>query len=369
MMSFLALIMALASPVACLKLAAPPAARAEAHAAGLSVHGEDSTALKAQVRALLNGVVKLGSDVAQKCEGDAAGKKPVPKPETAPYSPRTCRNLFPFQDDRELCMKLQKAICTKGCGCLFSGNETVTTQCEDLKKTLCDVPVLAPASNATVVENGSNATMTFCNAYLSNQPISIQHDKHYALPDPPPFVSKLGYLDCAQAKIPAGEKVNVYLGSMPMTKHVVGSEGALVVLGQYNVGELEMAISIKTFEDEGYKRPIICSAYPTSQMHVGVVGRKWHPFSDAGHPTSLAYMECQKLALDHADSVFQPETLEFFDGETHKGDVEIDPVKTLYLIGAPENADKDLLFKAYNYDHLMMPKAKVKAKAKARAKK
>merc|ERR1719238_672015 len=88
-----------------------------------------------------------------------------------------------------------------------------------------------------------------------------------------------------------------------MAKHVAGSDNSIVMLGQYNIGELSMGISVHSFKDEGYKRPILCSAYPAPQLDVGVAARDWHPFSDAHHRRSIGYMECEKLLLDHADSL------------------------------------------------------------------
>merc|ERR1719389_1143497 len=110
-------------------------------------------------------------------------------------------------------------------------------------------------------------------------------------------MKSLEYMNCAQAKIPAGTKVNVYLGSFPMTKFTVGSKNAIVMLGQYNLGEAEIGLQFFTFQDEGYSRPILCSGYPATDLDVGVVGRKWHPFSDAKHAKTIGYMECEKLNL------------------------------------------------------------------------
>lgn len=278
-------------------------------------------------------------------------KKPLPKPKTSPYSLRTCRNLFAYKDDRDLCFKLQKKVCTTGCECALNSTDAKRLEnCTSLKDKLCAVPKLVVNNSAAVVvENGSNTTLTFCNAYVSVSKISIQQDKYYALPDPSPFIKNLSYMECAQAKIPAGTKVNVYLGNFPMSKFAVGSKNAIVMLGQYNLGEAELGLQFFTFKDQGYKRPIICSAYPAPKLDVSVVGRNWRPFSDAYHASTIGYMECEKLNLDHADSVYHPESLEFFDGKMHKGDVEISPTKLLWLIGGGTKKEDELKFKGFDF--------------------
>jgi len=146
--------------------------------------------------------------------------------------------------------------------------------------------------------------------------------------------------------------VNIYLGSHPATKHVVGSDNNILMIGQYALGELKVGLTVYAFEDEGYKRPVLCNAYPHSSLVTKVAGRDWHPFVHASHPRSLKYLECEKLALDHADSLREPEAIECSLNGTVKGHVDISPVESLYIMGA-DNKDKDgsLVFKEYNFDH------------------
>lgn len=330
------------------------------HAAEVGAAGGfmDNTTLSAQVSALFH---KIEADMNKTGQGAIVGarlRKPVPQEATVPYTPRTCRNLFAYKDNRDVCMRLQKVLCGKDCAKLV---ENATDECAGVQEKICFVPKQNLTSDAkVVVEAGGNATMTFCNAYVSySSHMSLQHDKFYAIPDPEPFVQNLKYLDCQQASIPVGEKVNIYIGNHSMATYHVGSDNAIVMIGQMTLGESEVGIRSFTFEDEGYKRPILCSAYPSTQLEVKVGGRSWHPFSDAKHPTSIGYMECEKLALDHADSVFHPETLDFYETDSHTGEAEISPVKSLYVIGAEDS--KALIPKAYEFDGLHTLKAKKKA--------
>lgn len=381
---FLAVALGLASAVALRTApagnatrAAEPAANAS-HAAKTVANPAKSSAKPAisaaeeamgsQVRLLLEALG--GSAKAESMASSAVGR-PEPQPETARYSARTCRNLFAYKDTRDLCMKLQKVICGRNISMLIHNNTNATQMgnFSVIQQRLCVVPVMNISSSPVKVENGSNTTTTFCNAYVSNSAISIQHDKYYAVADPKPFVEHLKYLQCAQSQIPAGTRVTIYLGHHSMAKYVVGSENAIVMLGQYTLGEMEMGIKPATFKNEGYGRPILCSAFPTPHLAVEIYQRNWHVFSDAEHPKAIGYMECEKLALDHADSVHHPEILDFYDGEAYKGELEVAPTQTLFVIGAlsPNKTSAEMQYTSYGFDNIHATKKKPKKFSPSRA--
>lgn len=295
---------------------------------------QDDATLTAEVDEILSKIESAAK------EGSSSYlRKPEPEPSTVPYSPVTCRNLFAYKDNRDVCLRLQKVLCGRNCTRILD-LENATEECQQGQEKLCFVPTQNLSSSPVKVEAGSNATLTFCNAYISMaSSMSLQHDKYYAVPDPKPFVSNLKYTECQQASIPVGEKVNIYIGNHSMASYAVGSDNAVVMIGQYNIGESEVGIHSFTFEDEGYKRPILCSAYPSTELEVKVGGRTWHPFADAKHPTSIGYLECEKLALDHADSLVHHEILDFYTSDKHTGEVEISPMKSLYVIGSTEKEE------------------------------
>lgn len=319
--------------------------------------------LGAQVQALLTKIETNATVAGAKAAVQDTGglKKPEPALATSTYSLRTCDDLFEYKRDRARCYKLQEHICPGACSRFFlfrpGFDPAGAQQCEHLRTLLCAAPIPVPTSRPAVVEHGSLATTTFCNAFPPTHAgkgdddrdhIFIQHNKYQFHPDPEPFVWNLRYTECKQVAIPAGQKLNIFLGRVlpewvkdpneHVAAYVAGTENAVVMLGQHNLGSKEMGIGLFTFENEPdhYRRPIICSAYPEPYITVEVAGRNWHPFTDADHPSALEYMTCKRLALDHAGSVRSPETLDFFEGTVHTGELEITPTEMLFVIG---NAD------------------------------
>merc|ERR1719161_2792973 len=105
-----------------------------------------------------------------------------------------------------------------------------------------------------------------------------------------------------------------------------------------------------SFKDDGYSRPIVCSAFPGKQpLAATVVGRTWQPFAEATHPSSLAYLECEMTLFDHADSLQEPEALQFVTGGGKKGFVDISPGHSLYLVGEKNTS---LTYEQFSFGHL-----------------
>lgn len=285
--------------------------------------------------------------------------KPAQQAMTVEYSPFTCKKLFAYADSRDVCVRLQPLLCGKECEKILPAGGEVG-KCADVQKTVCAIQKHSKASAPVELPGhaASGNILTFCNAYPTQAVISIQHDKYYALEDPEPFLPGLKYLECKQALIPTGEGVNIFLGNFPAAKHVAGSSSAIIMIGQYKLGELKMGVTVYSFKDEGYRRPVVCNAYPEDKLGTAVAGRDWHPYVNAKHPRSLKYMECEKLGLDHADSQKDPESIEFsVDGKV-KGHALISPVHTLYVVGSKGDEEKTLEFKEYHFEHGSIREAK-----------
>jgi len=302
----------------------------------------DNTALDKEMKHLA-GILGVSNGTA---------KDPEPQAMTVEHASFTCKKLFAYKDSREVCLRLQPLLCGKDCNAMFPAGANAS-ECVDVQKTICAIqkhskepePVKLPGHSAP------ETVLTFCNAYPTLAVISIQHDKYYALKDPEPFLPEIKYLECKQAMIPAGEALNIFLGDFPAAKHVAGSDNAIIMIGQYKLGELKMGLTVYSFEDEGYLRPVICNGFPQATLDTEVAGKDWHPFVHAQHPKSLKYLECEKLNLDHADSQKDPEALEFsVDGHV-VGHVPVSPVHTLYVVGTKRDKEKTIDFKEYSFDH------------------
>jgi len=269
--------------------------------------------------------------------------------------PQNCHQLFAYEASVKTCLSLQEMICGKSCDLVMKDDPT----CKELQELLCHHPARPPAEKAIALKpkipptNEKRAKVTVCNAYPSAVNVDIHHNKHYVLPDPV-VVEDLEYMQCVQFDANGEEELIFKVGDHSHGLTVLGDDvDHLVLFGQYEVGKKEPGFRHFGWADEGFGRPIVCSAYPGAQPgRFFIDGKSEYPFSNAQNTAGLlGYMECEKIALDRKDLHVKADKMgaSFAEGKTLSFEVSAAP--TLFMIGDDTATHKPRV-KTYRFSNL-----------------
>lgn len=313
---------------------------------------------------------------------DLDADRPVPKARTVQYSDYTCRTKFAYADARKLCRRLQERTCGKNCTRIVNNTNFTVKECKSVQKTLCGVRQAAPVpepikvgevpkgplyrtlgSGLRPAKKPTPVVATVCNARPGNPSqiwVAVLGEKA-----PRAVVPELPYLNCTQLAGWSGLEIRAYTlapsGKTARASYTLGDRNSILLLGESGLDDSENVIFRAEFQDEGYKRPILCNGAYAERTHlkVTVEGRKWYPFVIRGDKTKdrpegkIAYLECELLALDHVDSLQREETLELWSGKKPRAEVPVNPVIPLFFLGSTGPAGKEALtFKEINLGQL-----------------